>query len=369
MNIFSCFRTYWLWLLTLFLLFFLFATLPFGGNLWKTIEADVASKANHALQEINIPWATIATQDTGRNINISGQAPSDKLKQKAINTLKKMTDNRGHQVASHVTWNGSIKPPKPIKLEKPHFQISIGDNSAILQGTVADQQQSDALNAAALSHFSPKQVINRLVIGSNIEPLKTGLINQLFNHINLSGVSITLIKDIIKLEGSIDTDAQKKQLTQKLNQQFSSFGYTIVNNLSINPSNASANTKQTTIENKNNCQQKLKKLMSNSTIFFDSSKAIIKPQSYPVLDEIFDILKQCPSAQVVVEGHTDNTGNADFNKKLSKNRAQSVVNYLVKKGIMREKLSEHGFGSSKPVVSNDTPEGRSKNRRIEFTIK
>jgi OOP family OmpA-OmpF porin len=99
---------------------------------------------------------------------------------------------------------------------------------------------------------------------------------------------------------------------------------------------------------------------------FDTDKWDIKPQYYPVLNEMVAVLERNPSLNVVIQGHTDNRGTAAHNQKLSENRAKSVLEYFVEKGITRERLSAVGFGFSSPAATNETPEGQAKNRRVEL---
>lgn len=103
-------------------------------------------------------------------------------------------------------------------------------------------------------------------------------------------------------------------------------------------------------------------------IQFDFGKTTIKPVSYPILDEVVDVLKSRPDARMAVYGHTDNKGSRDLNMRLSRDRAASVMNYLASKGIARNRLESEGFGPDKPIAPNDTDEGRAKNRRVEFKI-
>jgi OOP family OmpA-OmpF porin len=98
---------------------------------------------------------------------------------------------------------------------------------------------------------------------------------------------------------------------------------------------------------------------------FDSDK--IKPEAFPMLDEAVVILKKNPEMNVEIDGHTDNTGSAAYNMTLSERRAKSVMNYFVDKGIESERLTTKGFGFTQPAASNDTEEGRAKNRRVELT--
>jgi outer membrane protein OmpA-like peptidoglycan-associated protein len=101
-------------------------------------------------------------------------------------------------------------------------------------------------------------------------------------------------------------------------------------------------------------------------IKFDSGSAKIKPESYPVLDEIAALLKDNPNIKVEVQGHTDSAGGPQMNMNLSKNRAKSVVGYLLGKDVSPDQLKAVGYGPSRPMASNDSAEGRAKNRRVEL---
>jgi outer membrane protein OmpA-like peptidoglycan-associated protein len=86
------------------------------------------------------------------------------------------------------------------------------------------------------------------------------------------------------------------------------------------------------------------------------------------LDEVVKFLKENPAIKVEISGHTDNVGDERYNQQLSLKRAQSVVNYFSSKGISTSRLTQIGFGSKKPIKSNDSEENRQVNRRIEFKI-
>jgi outer membrane protein OmpA-like peptidoglycan-associated protein len=102
-------------------------------------------------------------------------------------------------------------------------------------------------------------------------------------------------------------------------------------------------------------------------IYFDTGKAIVKPESQPALQEIAKLLKNDPKLKLHVVGHTDNTGTLDANMKLSMDRAAAVVKVLVTQyGISAVRLTACGDGPTAPVASNDTEEGRAKNRRVEL---
>ncbi|MBI2105140.1 MAG: OmpA family protein [Candidatus Omnitrophica bacterium] len=108
-------------------------------------------------------------------------------------------------------------------------------------------------------------------------------------------------------------------------------------------------------------------------VLFDSGKAQLRRGAYPVLDKVAQVLNEVPGQPVGVEGHTDDvpikySGWAD-NKALAFARANAVVSYLVDKhGVDPNRLTPIGYGEERPLVSNDTPEGRQQNRRVEIII-
>lgn len=108
-------------------------------------------------------------------------------------------------------------------------------------------------------------------------------------------------------------------------------------------------------------------IMSN--IFFDFGKASLRTESIGELDKIKKFLENAPSLKLQINGHTDNVGNATYNKILSKRRAQSVKNYLIQNGIDEDRIFVMGFGQERPLVSNDDEEeGRALNRRTEIEV-
>ena len=103
-------------------------------------------------------------------------------------------------------------------------------------------------------------------------------------------------------------------------------------------------------------------------ILFDFNKFELKPQFYSVLDEISLVLTQNPKVKIEIQGHTDDIGTEEYNQSLSEKRAQIIYNYLVRKGIERDRLLPVGFGFTMNNSSNETEAGRALNRRVEFTL-
>jgi outer membrane protein OmpA-like peptidoglycan-associated protein len=107
---------------------------------------------------------------------------------------------------------------------------------------------------------------------------------------------------------------------------------------------------------------------ATQAVQFETGKTSLLKKSYPVLDQVFDVLTKYPNYSCSINGHTDNVGNSKNNQKLSEGRAKVCMDYLVKKGIAASRLTSAGFGDSQPVGDNKTAAGRAKNRRTEFNV-
>lgn len=113
-------------------------------------------------------------------------------------------------------------------------------------------------------------------------------------------------------------------------------------------------------------KEALKKAFDN--LLFETNKDVIMNSSLKSLDELANIMKQYPEANLRLEGHTDNVGDDDKNMDLSKRRAASVERYIESKGIAPQRITSEGYGETRPKATNDTPQGKALNRRVEMII-
>ncbi len=104
-------------------------------------------------------------------------------------------------------------------------------------------------------------------------------------------------------------------------------------------------------------------------VFFEVNKAVIQPVSFDDLDEVAGVIVDHPDlSRIRIEGHTDSDGSETYNERLSQSRAEAVLDYLVSKGVERGRLEAVGFGETRPIDTNKTPDGKQNNRRVEFLI-
>jgi len=115
-------------------------------------------------------------------------------------------------------------------------------------------------------------------------------------------------------------------------------------------------------------KQALDRLLAGKVVEFESASANLTPAGLRLLDDLVPLLAAEPDARVEVAGHTDDTGDANVNVRLSQRRAAVTLDHLVSRGIDRGRLEARGYGPARPIAGNDSEEGRRQNRRIEFNV-
>lgn len=105
-----------------------------------------------------------------------------------------------------------------------------------------------------------------------------------------------------------------------------------------------------------------------NNIYFDFDKTVLRPESYPELDKVVEMMNTNATLEIEIAGHTDDKGSDQYNQELSQGRAEAVREYIVNQGIEGSRITAVGYGESKPETTNDTEEGRQINRRVEFTV-
>jgi outer membrane protein OmpA-like peptidoglycan-associated protein len=110
-------------------------------------------------------------------------------------------------------------------------------------------------------------------------------------------------------------------------------------------------------------------LALDALVLFESGQSILRPQAHTALNEVATRISSFPGAAVTIQGHTDNLGGADYNMKLSRARADAVSAFLQSLPALKGRvITAAGFGATRPIASNDTEEGRGKNRRVQIAI-
>lgn len=236
-------------------------------------------------------------------------------------------------------------------IRTPVFNLAISNNEYSITGDTANP---DAL----LSKFTQNKADSELTTIDTLSNDWTQLTETLASQsqyfenaeISIDGEQVTIRGDLIDMNKSSDI--------QKAVRAAGAGIYTL--SYDVAQANLSDDSRQ--------CQSQLTQIMSNESILFSSSSAIISQDSQLLLDSLANTLNACPDTKVNIAGHTDSQGNEALNQNLSEQRAKAVQTALQQRGVAATALSTTGAGESKPIATNETREGRALNRRISLTV-
>jgi OOP family OmpA-OmpF porin len=226
---------------------------------------------------------------------------------------------------------------------------------------VPDNNVHAAIAAAAGRKFFSEKVVDNLKASIGAP---TSFVNAVVPALGalsrLSTGTLVVTDREVKLSGDALYDAAVAQMRASLARDFPQ-GWQAKADISVKPAAAPVDP---TV-----CQQLFSESLAKGKIRFESGRATIDPDSAGLLDRLIEIAMRCPTADIEIAGHTDADGEDASNQTLSEKRAQAVLDYLVKAGLPASRFTAMGYGSSQPVASNDTDEGKAQNRRIDFLVR
>ena len=314
---------------------------------WHSIEEDVASNARAELSAAGIEWANIETINRGRDILITGTPPNttaiELAKEKALASYG----------VNHVEISSDVTPIV-MPMVASELKTIITGESVVLRGTLADKESINRIVSQAEQGFGAANVTDKLRVGENTSMLPNldgfflSLVGKSFA---LETLTATLRGNQLSLKGTINSSESKTMLAIEM---ANGIGLEVKNSLVVAPPP---------------CDDLVNNLLGNSKINFASGRAVIKHDSFELLENIKSTALTCPDANFEVSGHTDSTGKLSVNMKLSEQRAKAVVDHLASLGLDPNRFTANGYGPNKPIANNNTDEGRALNRRIEFKLK
>jgi OOP family OmpA-OmpF porin len=230
-----------------------------------------------------------------------------------------------------------------------------------LTGYVPDNNVHAAIAAAAARKFFSEKVVDNLKASVGAPSgFAAAVVPALGALSRLSTGTLVVSDREVKLSGDAFFDAAAAQIRSGLPKEFPQ-GFQLKADISVKPAVAPVDA---TV-----CQQLFSELLAKGKIRFESGRASIDPDSAGLLDRLTETALRCPTADIEIAGHTDADGEDTFNQALSEKRAQAVMDYLVKAGLPAGRFTATGYGSTQPVASNDTDEGKAQNRRIDFLVR
>ncbi len=353
-----------IFLLLCFILFLLLGYFCAYKILAPAIEADIKNKVQSSLIRNNL--ASVQVETNGRDITLRGVVSSEQLKAKA---LRVAAVDGYHTIENKITIH-SESPKVKVSIEAYTMSIRLkNDQSIILSGFVPDAKTKNKILSLASSRYGKPHISDDISLKakapSNWQKALVVTLNS-FSHLKQGQVKISNNK--FELSGLTDSKESRlligKYLEANLPKNYiGSLDIATMSNKAL-VDELKLSKKQLAIR----CQEKFKDLLAKNKIHFETGGAVLADKSFTLLDQLVLVVMNCPNQIILIEGYTDSKGSEKRNKILSQKRAQAVADYLQEKGINKNKLKVKGYGEEKPIASNQTPEGRALNRRIEFIV-
>lgn len=290
----------------------------------------------------------IALSDT--SVTLSGMARDLGGREAIAAALKNLPE--GFSVAA----NNVRAPPYVFQAYKDPVAVTL-----TLSGYVPDNNVHAALVTAAGRKFFSEKVIDNLKASVGAPAGFAAAVTPALGALSRLSTGTLVVSDReVKLSGDALYDAAAAQIRAGLPKEVPQ-GWQVKAEISVKPASAPVDA---TV-----CQQLFSDLLSKGQIHFETGHTAIDPDSAGLLDRLIEIALRCPTSNIEIAGHTDSDGEDASNQALSQKRAQAVADYLVKAGLPADRFTAVGYGSTQPVASNDTDEGKAQNRRIEFLVR
>jgi OOP family OmpA-OmpF porin len=290
----------------------------------------------------------ITLSDT--KVSLSGMARDLGGREAIAAALKNLPE--GFSVAD----NEIKAPPYIFQAYKDPVAVTV-----TLTGYVPDNNVHAAVVAAAARKFFSEKVVDNLKASIGAPAGFANAVAPALGALSRLSTGTLVVSDReVKLSGDAFYDAAAGQIRAGLAKDFPK-DWQLKADISVKPAAAPVDA---TV-----CQQLFSDLLAKGKIRFESGRATIDPDSAGLLDRLIETALRCPTANIEIAGHTDGDGEDGFNQALSEKRAQAVMDYLVKAGLPVDRFTAVGYGSTQPVASNDTDEGKAQNRRIDFVVK
>ena len=363
----------WFWGVVILAIISLLLTLVGPWNA-KARSVQMGESIQAALSADKFDFAKV--EMAGHVANLTGDAPSQALADEALaiaqNTECKTCKKKGkiwHSVENNFNVAAPVVETKPaIETVSPYRFSAVKDADGMvdLAGYVRNKEERQSVVREAQRLFGDNLRDRKVKIAAGAPNASWGdLINLHLPELASLDSGTFSLDDTQALVRGITTDTA---IRDRINAVVTGLpdGYIGAANITV-PNSAAVNAGE--VRSASMCQGLFDQLKGDTRINFASAKAEIRgAQSFDLLNTLASAANQCQSFRMLIEGHTDNEGADDYNQWLSEQRASTVVAYLADNGVEISRMAAKGFGETQPIASNDTPEGRAANRRINFVV-
>lgn len=281
-------------------------------------------------------------------VSVTGRAASIEAREQVLNALKNFP--QGFTLAS-----AEIEAPEPYG-----FSARKTDDTLTLTGSVPDEALRKQILDAARRLFGGYQIADQLTLTPNAPAgFQQAVLAGLAGLSRLADGALTIRGNKGELTGNAFYAEAVNAIRAGLARSLPG-GFTVDLKAGVQATGPAIDAAA--------CQTSVNTLLGKTTILFETGSANISSDSAGLLDRIAGTFARCAEAKVEVAGHTDSTGDAAANLALSQQRAEAVLNYLTRAGLASGNFVAKGYGQERPVASNETEEGRARNRRTEFVV-
>ncbi|HCT73418.1 OmpA family protein [Psychrobacter aquimaris] len=276
-----------------------------------------------------------------------------------MKVLSRMTKPKLTNHTKNLLLAAAITLPMSAVVFAEHNDAHVTNNSqnvpVVIKGVVATSSDKQQLLDKLKAQYPDKPVRDEIEVRSNIsiptnwQQIATTIIDSDISNIRQGRIDIH--GTTISLHGKVSSLEQKQAIQNRIHSRLTNL-YQLENQLVV-------------VEGE---QRLIDETLGNRIVEFESGSTNLTPMGLGILDDMAGVLQRVGDKPVLITGHTDNVGNSTANLALSNKRAEAVKQYLIGRNINAARLSTTGKGDSDPIASNDNEEGRTRNRRIEFTL-
>lgn len=338
-----------------------FLAISFGAITFGTqnIEEDLEARSAAMLRSAGFTEVDVRAE--GATVYLSGSIDTNQSEQTAFSAVEGLTGVRTVEGKLWPVFSGELED---IVVTGDVIEINWTSGSVAVRGNVASEDRRVFVSETLAEAFTSVSIEELTVLeGLEEEPGWLGASLGLLLSLNETMHDGKMIVDpnggLLIVGGEVETKEIRNELNAQVTEVAEQLGF------KVNPA-IRALKEEPTVEDIEELQVNLDALIAGKVVEFASKSFELTEVGENLLDEILAALAKAPEIRVRIEGHTDSRGSADANQQLSEDRANAVLAYLLTRGELAERFDVIGYGETDPTASNDTSDGRARNRRIEF---
>jgi OOP family OmpA-OmpF porin len=332
----------------------------------RNIESTLASQATALFAAAEVEGLEVDVEAHGLALTISGIVPREDL----LTSIPAFVQENIAGIRSIETDLRFVAPvvPGDIVVSSDPLIVTWEGSSGIVTGTLSDDATVTFV-VDTLSGIFGTLDSTGLVVKPGVGPERDWLgtiltvVREMDGRTASGEVLANADAGLVRVGAEFDTRQERGEAVTEVEEILSALTFDFVDSLTVKDTEVPPPTQEEVVE----LQTNLDELIEGKVVEFGVDSDVITPRGQDLLDEILDALQQVPNVPVQISGHTDDNGTDEHNLDLSRRRAEAVLDYLVAHGEDPERFVVIGYGESRPVADNGTPEGEARNRRIEFT--